>query len=125
VLNDWDGSLVTDEGAGTIMSTLIGAGRKNSDNTFSGVLMGDVKNIDDTSMDSYIYKGTITETEFYSNTYYWKLSDGTFGAASYYDPDMEYYELRAITGIYGFQNGAISFSLKDNGVATFGKSGRG
>lgn len=125
VLNDWDGGLTTDEGTGTIMSTLIGAGRKNEDNTFSGILMGDVKNTEDTSVDSYVYKGLLTETEFNKDTYYEKLSNGSFGPASGYDNKTEYYLLRAATGIYGFQNGTISFSLKDNGVATFGKSGRG
>lgn len=125
VLNDWDGSLTTDEGSGTILSTLIGAGRKNDDNTFSGILMGDVKNTDDTSPDSYVYKGTLTESEFNKDTYYEKASDGSFGLAVEYNALTEYYTLRAATGIYGFQNGTISFSLKDNGIATFGQSGRG
>lgn len=44
LLNDWDGSLTLNEENGTILSTMLGAGRKNSDdNTFSGVLIGDVK----------------------------------------------------------------------------------
>ena len=42
MLNAWDGSLTIDEKNGTILSTMVGAGKKNSDNTFSGVLMGDV-----------------------------------------------------------------------------------
>ena len=42
-LNSWDGSLTIDEKNGTILATMIGAGKKNSDNTFSGVLLGDVK----------------------------------------------------------------------------------
>ena len=125
VLNNWDGSLTTDEGTGTIMSTLIGAGRKNEDNSFSGILMGDVKNTEDTTADSYIYKGLLTESEFNKDTYYEKLPSGDFGPAYVYNHKTEYYVLRAATGIYGFQNGTISFSLKDNGVATFGKSGRG
>jgi hypothetical protein len=84
------------------MSTLIGAGRKNEDNTFSGILMGDVKNTDDTSLDSYVYKGFLTENEFNKGTYYEKISDNIFGPASGYNPKMEYYALRAATGIYGF-----------------------
>lgn len=44
MLNDWDGSLTLNEENGTILSTMLGAGRKNKDdNTFSGVLIGDVK----------------------------------------------------------------------------------
>lgn len=43
MLNDWDGSLTLNEENGTILSTMLGAGRKNDDNSFSGVLIGDVK----------------------------------------------------------------------------------
>lgn len=42
MVNKWDGSLVIDEENGTIMSTMVGAGRKNSENQFEGVLLGDV-----------------------------------------------------------------------------------
>ena len=41
-LNDWNGSLTIDEKNGTILSTMVGAGKKEDDNSFSGVLMGDV-----------------------------------------------------------------------------------
>lgn len=45
VLNTWDGkSLVIDNDKGLIMANSISAGKKNSDNTFSGVLMGDWSN---------------------------------------------------------------------------------
>jgi hypothetical protein len=42
VLNSWDGSMKLDEENDTILSTMVGAGRKNKDNKFEGVLMGDV-----------------------------------------------------------------------------------
>jgi hypothetical protein len=42
MLNSWDGSLTIDEKNGTIMSTMIGAGRKSKNNTFEGVLMGNI-----------------------------------------------------------------------------------
>jgi hypothetical protein len=42
MLNEWDGSLQMDEETGSVMATMLGAGRKNADNTFSGVLIGDV-----------------------------------------------------------------------------------
>ena len=42
MINKWDGSLVIDKENGTIMSTMLGAGRKNSANQFEGILMGDV-----------------------------------------------------------------------------------
>lgn len=44
LLNAWDDKTVSiDEEGGTIMAPMIGAGKKNVDNQFSGVLMGDVK----------------------------------------------------------------------------------
>ena len=49
MLNEWDGELTIDKKNGTILASMIGAGRKESDNTFSGVLMGTVS---DTSGDT-------------------------------------------------------------------------
>lgn len=42
ILNDWDGSFKIDEANGTIMSTMLGAGKKTERNTFEGVLIGDI-----------------------------------------------------------------------------------
>ena len=42
-LNKWDGELVVDKDNNRIMSAMVGAGVKNNDNSFSGVLMGNVK----------------------------------------------------------------------------------
>jgi hypothetical protein len=42
MLNAWDGSLCIDEENGTIMAPMVGAGRKTRNNTFEGVLMGDI-----------------------------------------------------------------------------------
>ena len=42
MLNAWDGELCIDQENGTIMSTMVGAGKKDVNNTFTGVLMGDV-----------------------------------------------------------------------------------
>jgi hypothetical protein len=42
MLNSWDGNLTIDENNGTILSTMLGAGSKNNENQFSGVLIGDV-----------------------------------------------------------------------------------
>ena len=84
MLNSWDGSLTIDEENGTILSTMLGAGRKNADdNTFSGVLIGDIR-------------------------------DGTdLNSAS------------NMTGVYGYHHGVQSYSLTEDGKATFGKAGRG
>lgn len=42
MLNSWDNSLTIDKNNGIILSTVVGAGKKNSNNQFSGVLMGEV-----------------------------------------------------------------------------------
>jgi hypothetical protein len=42
VVNAWDGEFKIDDKNGTIMSSMVGAGYKNSDNTYSGVLMGNI-----------------------------------------------------------------------------------
>lgn len=43
MLNNWDGELSIDKDGNTIMSAMVGAGIKNSDNSFSGLLMGVVE----------------------------------------------------------------------------------
>lgn len=42
MLNQWDGGLTIDEKNGTILASMVGAGIKDENNTFSGVLMGDI-----------------------------------------------------------------------------------
>lgn len=83
MLNDWDGTLTLDKDNGTILSTMLGAGRKNSDNSFSGVLIGDIK------------QGTDQQSA------------------------------SSLTGVYGLQDGRISYSLTEDGKATFGKKNQG
>lgn len=46
LLNNWDGSLQINTKDGTILSNLVGAGKKNDNNEFSGVLMGDIDKSD-------------------------------------------------------------------------------
>ena len=44
MLNSWSHGLTFDEKSGTILSTMLGAGKKDPvDNTYSGVLIGDIK----------------------------------------------------------------------------------
>lgn len=42
LLNNWDGKLIVDNANNYILSAMIGAGSKNDENQFTGVLMGDV-----------------------------------------------------------------------------------
>ena len=46
LLNSWNGALSVDQGNNTILSAMIGAGSKDSDNHFSGIVMGDLKKLD-------------------------------------------------------------------------------
>lgn len=55
LLNSWDGNLTIDEKNGTILSTMIGAGKKELDNSFSGVMMGDVTCVVDNTMKLGLY----------------------------------------------------------------------
>jgi hypothetical protein len=34
-------------------------------------------------------------------------------------------QTETLTGVYGLSHGAISYALKEDGTATFGKAGRG
>lgn len=83
MLNEWDGSLTIDEKNDIILATMLGAGRKNYENKFSGVLIGDLKG------------GTgLNDTE-------------------------------KMTGVYGFQDGVMSYALKEDGSGFFGKNNCG
>lgn len=42
VINSWDGSLTFNENDGIILSKMMGAGHKEANNTFTGILMGDI-----------------------------------------------------------------------------------
>jgi hypothetical protein len=67
---------MTDEGSGTVMATIVGAGRKNSDNTFSGVLMGEVKDNSDNSPENFVAISYLSEQDFYADSYYYKDENG-------------------------------------------------
>lgn len=50
-LNDWDGNSISidKDGNGMILSPQVGAGKKNDDNSFTGVLIGTVDDVQDSS----------------------------------------------------------------------------
>lgn len=125
LLNGWNGKLSINEDNGTILSAVLGAGRKNIDNTFSGILMGDVKDLAaDQSNRAFNKVGPIPEGEFTANTYY-TLDNGVYNLATYWQKDKVYYIEVGMTGLYGFHDGEIAYSLRENGMATFGKAGHG
>lgn len=98
MLNAWDGSLTIDEENGKILSTMIGAGKKDENNRFNGVLMGDVS-LAGENEGSNAANASITDKEL----------------AKYYTG----------IGLYGYNQGVKSFGLNINGKAFFGKPGNG
>lgn len=79
-INKWDGALTINENESYILSKMIGAGKKNNDNQFTGVLMGD-----------------------------WQ------GKVNANDPTLTNY-----TGLFGFQNGVMTYAFKDDGTGFIG-----
>lgn len=83
-LNRWNGKdIKTDNDNGTIIANGFAAGKKERDNTFTGVALGDWSRTD---TDSFVTQQT---------------------------------------GVYGFNHGAMSYALKDDGTAFLGKDGKG
>jgi hypothetical protein len=83
-LNKWNGKeILTDNDAGTITASGFSAGKKERDNSFTGVVLGD-----------------------------WSRSVA--------DP-----AITKMTGVYGFNHGAMSYAFKDDGTGFIGKDGSG
>jgi hypothetical protein len=102
MLNSWDGGLTIDDENGTIMASMIGAGRKSENNTFEGVLMGNIA------------LGTGGGVGFENAHSATDLSDKNLG-----------YSNQSGLGLYGFHDGAQSFGFNINGSAFLGKAGSG
>ena len=85
MINKWNGQdLVLDETESAIIGKVVGAGKKDDHNRFSGVLMGD-----------------------------WHGKSSANSALDIH------------TGLFGFHEGALSYSLTEDGCATFGKAETG
>lgn len=103
MLNSWDGGLNIDEENGTIMASMIGAGRKSDNNTFEGVLMGNIG------------LGTGGGVGF----------ENAHTNPDSLDSDNLGYANQSGLGIYGFNDGAQSFGFNIDGSAFLGKAGSG
>lgn len=66
-INKWDGSLTIDNENNQILSAMVGAGKKNNENKFSGVLMGEVKTEGNTLYGLYGYDKGIQSYGFKIN----------------------------------------------------------
>lgn len=64
LLNSWDGNLTMDEENGTILSAMMGAGKKDNQNRFNGVLMGDVSKTDNRQSDIGLFGYSQGEQSF-------------------------------------------------------------
>lgn len=95
LLNNWNGKLKIDEKGNYLLANMVGAGRKNTDNTFSGVLMGTIGQTANIDVDN-ITQETVS------------LNNDHTG-----------------TGLYGFYHGKQSFGFNINGTAFLGKSNGG
>lgn len=99
-INGWDGTHIdiNDEN-GTIFAPTIGAGYKDPfTNTFTGIIMGI-----DTS----------------------QTKEGMDSANYAKQPKEETDKTKYMTGLYGYQDGIISFGIMENGTAFFGRADRG
>ena len=95
MMNSWDGSLTFDKDNGTILSAMVGAGYKDSQNQFNGIMMGRLDKV---------------------------IGEPLYSTPSAMDDYKSYY---TGTGLYGFHAGVKSFGFNINGKAFLGKSGRG
>ena len=55
LLNNWDGNLIVDNENNYILSSMMGAGSKDSQNRFSGVLMGEVSKVADNTAETGLF----------------------------------------------------------------------
>lgn len=109
IINSWNGELTIDNANNAILAAKIAAGKKNNDNTFSGVMMGDWSGrevVYETIQDPNNPTKTITQPK--------KNAAGATETA-----------IAQHTGIYGFQKGVASFGFRDDGTAFIGKPGAG
>ena len=108
LINHWNGELSIDEKNNAILAAKVVAGKKNSDNTFSGVMMGDW------SGPEIIYE---------------LIEDPDDPTLQIKKPKIENGATETImannTGIYGFYHGAAAFGFKDDGTAFIGQDGKG
>ena len=102
MLNSWDGNFAINKENGTIMSTMIGAGRKSKNNTFEGVLMGNIA------------LGTESDIGFENAS-----------APGFLDQANVGYSNQSGLGLYGFHDGSQSFGFSIDGSAFLGKAGAG
>lgn len=102
-LNNWNGELLTDSDNNTILSSLLGAGKKEDDNTFTGVFMGTVgKEIKNAHTGLYGFKNGVKcfelneLGEFYvgDGNSYLQLVDGVFSIKANLEIDSQFLKIK-------------------------------
>ena len=109
IINKWNGELTIDNANNAILAAKIVAGKKNNDNTFSGVMMGD-----------WSGKEVVYETVKDPNNPAKEITQPKKNATGATEIAIAQH-----TGIYGFQKGIASFGFRDDGTAFIGKPGAG
>lgn len=109
IINKWNGELTIDNANNAILAAKIAAGKKNNDNTFSGVMMGD-----------WSGKEVVYETVKDPNNPAKEITQPKKNATGATEIAIAQH-----TGIYGFQKGIASFGFRDDGTAFIGKPGAG
>ena len=117
VINQWDGkSLVLDEENSAVIAAAISAGRKNSDNTFSGVMMGDWSD-SDLDTDGSISKQTGLYGFYHGDMSYAFKEDGTafIGKSSMARINFDGSRATIYSAGYNTSAGGMMINLYNNG----------
>lgn len=126
-VNVWDGQGISiDTDNNTICAPTVAAGYKNAfTNDFTGVIMG----IDKNQRKDGCYKAGITTDKLGIGNKNFDLNDEAYDNRQYdYSGDFEEYNSKNnpwMAGVYGYQQGIVSFGLMENGTAFFGRKDGG
>lgn len=139
-LNSWNGDLVVDKTNNRIMASVLGAGKKENDNTFTGLLLGnlpEVENVGKTGLlgyehgeqsygifddgSAFLGKSSVAQIRFDGST-------GVLGNSGYLNQDVYTDKVGTILSLAGDQNSADKpyFDMKsDDGAGVYFGTGGG
>ena len=121
VINKWDGKTLTiDKEMGTILSTSIAAGKKETDNTFTGVMLGDWSS---TSSDASLTKNTGVYGFHHGAMSYAFKDDGTGFIGKDAVGRIEFDGNEAVISSANYQENVRGMQIDFNGKATIDDDG--
>ena len=138
-LNSWNGDLVVDKTNNRIMASVLGAGKKENDNTFTGLLLGnlpEVENVGKTGLlgyehgeqsygifddgSAFLGKSSVAQIRFDGST-------GVLGNSGYLNQDVYADKVGTILSLAGDQNSAdkpyFDMKAEDGAGVYFGTGG--